>query len=143
MPSAPSQSTDADRPVVQGWPLLDRRIPGAVRRCMWWNVWVNGPMPLVILMAIILGGLGATPFIRWVGVPSLAVVAIGWALFCHASIKRTLRRAAAHEHLLCPECLYDLRTLHAAGACPECGRAYEREAVRAQWVDAQRRLTRK
>ncbi|MEQ9097043.1 MAG: hypothetical protein RIE32_12355 [Phycisphaerales bacterium] len=51
-------------------------------------------------------------------------------------------RAVRADHLLCPQCTYDLRTLDAAGACPECGRAYEHGAVRAQWVDAQRRLKR-
>lgn len=57
-------------------------------------------------------------------------------------IRRTTRRAAAHDHLLCPDCTYDLRTLDETGACPECGRAYEHEAVRAQWMDAARRLKR-
>lgn len=62
---------------------------------------------------------------------------------CHRSAKRALRRAAAHDHLLCPDCLYDLRNLDATGTCPECGRASEHDAVRAQWVDAERRLIRK
>lgn len=63
-------------------------------------------------------------------------------LFWHQRTRRMISRAAAHDHLLCPDCTYDLRTLDAAGACPECGRAYEHDAVRAQWVDAQRRLKR-
>lgn len=65
---------------------------------------------------------------------------VATTIFWDRASKRALRRAAAHDHLLCPDCLYDLRTLDATGTCPECGRAYEHDAVRAQWIEAERRL---
>lgn len=84
-----------------------------------------------------------------VGPPhAAAIFGIGGAtialcvLWRHLAV-RALRRAAAADHLLCPECLYDLRTLDATGTCPECGRAYEHDAVRQQRIDAERRLKRK
>ena len=72
----------------------------------------------------------------------LVALVVAW-LFWEIAARRAFRRAADAKHLLCPDCCYDLRTLDEAGTCPECGRAYEHDAVRAQWLDAERRLKRK
>ena len=70
------------------------------------------------------------------------VLVLAASIFWDLSCKRALRRAAAHDYLLCPDCTYELGNLRETGHCPECGRAYEHAAVRAQWIDAERRLKR-
>lgn len=70
----------------------------------------------------------------------LVATAAGWG--CLIMAWRARRLAASCDHLLCPECLYDLRTLDATGTCSECGRPYEHNAVRALWFHAERRLKR-
>jgi len=93
------------------------------------------------LIAIwLLGRHGVVPLFAPAWIFALFPVIVGWAFLCQRRVRRTVRRAAAADHLRCPDCLYDFRTLDAAGACSECGRAYEHAAVRAQWLDAQRRL---
>lgn len=52
--------------------------------------------------------------------------------------KMRLRRARQLSWLACERCMYDLGSLDESGVCPECGRPYERERVRARWE----RLTR-
>lgn len=121
---------------------IDSDLPEAVRRPMRWSVVVPGLglLGLVALIALDTTGVVARPY------PAvtfgIAGVTIAWVWLLRQSARRTLRRAAAHDHLLCPDCAYDLRTLDATGTCPECGRRYEHAAVRATWLDAQRRLTR-
>ncbi len=123
--------------------LLDASVPGPIRRNQWWAAAITlamlGAMFAFILLDAPATGPASSPWAifgpMWLGA--------GVLLLVHRQNTRTLRRAAAHNYVLCPECLYDLRTLDAAGACPECGRAYEHGAVRAQWLDAARRLTRK
>lgn len=68
------------------------------------------------------------------------IAMLGWIFFWKKEARRAVARAQRAGGLLCPECMYDLRDSDATGTCPECGRAYEHEAVRAQWVEAARRL---
>ncbi|MFI4882423.1 MAG: hypothetical protein ACIAQU_07550, partial [Phycisphaerales bacterium JB064] len=75
--------------------------------------------------------------------PAIVWAAVACVLVAYRLAKRALRRAPAADYLLCPDCTYDLRTLDDAGTCPECGRAYEHDTVRAQWAEAERRLKRK
>lgn len=44
-----------------------------------------------------------------------------------------LRRARRAGYQACTRCLYDLRSLPEADACPECGLRYERAATMAMW----------
>lgn len=44
-----------------------------------------------------------------------------------------LRRLREAGGRLCPGCEFDLRGLGDSGSCPECGRPFEIDAVRAQW----------
>lgn len=44
-----------------------------------------------------------------------------------------VRRARAMEYAACTRCLYDLRDSPGAGACPECGLAYDRARTVAMW----------
>ena len=71
------------------------------------------------------------------------VTMLGWIFVWKMEARRAVARAQRAGGLLCPQCTYDLRGSGEAGTCPECGRAYEQGAVRAQWADAQRRLARK
>ncbi len=82
---------------------------------------------------------------NWVLTVIVVIVLVdsAFSVFRHTVAWRARRRAKAHDHLLCPDCAYDLRTLYANGTCPECGRLYQHEAVRATWLDAQRRLKRR
>ncbi|MFI4915047.1 MAG: hypothetical protein ACIAS6_00895 [Phycisphaerales bacterium JB060] len=142
MPSAPDQPATTLRRRVARALRVDAELPHVVRRAMRWS-WVGWSLPLAMpwvwYVAIRLG-LWPKQHILWL-VP-LVWCGVGFGLVCTIAAKRYIRRAAAHDHLLCPECLYDLRTLDEAGVCPECGRAYEHAAVRRQWVDAQRRIER-
>ena len=98
-------------------------------------------LPLVATFALTL--LGVVPGLAVVlFVPASMFFAL-WAGHWHPISENLVARAAAHDHLLCPECTYDLRTLGEMGTCPECGRAYEHEAIRERWLDAERRLKRK
>lgn len=120
--------------------MLDASVPGPIRRCK----------RIELLVLVIWVAIAFIPgYLLWYGVnvlpaPRAYVVVVLLPMITFVLIARMprniLRRAAAHDHLLCPDCTYDLRTLDATGTCPECGRAYEHEAVRAQWVDAARRL---
>ena len=96
---------------------------------------------LIVLRIAEASGIFPRLGIAWIA--SALVAAVIYFLICHRRAQQTLRRAATHDHLLCPDCLYDLRALDATDTCPECGRAYEHDAVRAQWLDAERRLKRK
>ena len=122
---------------------VDAGLPEPIRRASRGYV-VSLTVIVLALMAVfaldmmdVVPDLGNAPMVAYFVLFVTAIV------FWHLASKRTLRRAAAHEHLLCPQCTYDLRTLDAVGTCPECGRAYEHEAVRATWLDAQRRLKRR
>lgn len=97
----------------------------------------------VPILIIWLDALGLLHVIPSVPVPAMILCLAVFVLLCYTFAKRALRRASAYGHLLCPECTYDLRALDATGTCPECSRAYEHDAVRAQWLDAERRLKRK
>lgn len=122
--------------------MLDASVPGPIRRYKRLEV-VAALVILSIVFALgIMVMLDKDIAFVWRVLPAAFLLPfILWLLGSRANT-RTLRRAAAHNYLLCPACTYDLRTLDKEGACPECGRAYEHEAVRAQWLDAQRRLKR-
>ena len=123
--------------------MLDASVPEAIRRCKRWELVGILAFVIVFFSVFVLWETGviahppASVFMALMVLPSIMAVS-SWRY-----TKRIRRRAAAHDHLLCPDCTYDLRTLDATGTCPECGRAYEHDAVRAQWVDAERRLRRK
>jgi hypothetical protein len=123
--------------------MLDASVPEAIRRPKRWGMVLSLAVFLTLAVTMMLDTwdvlAGPNAWLVW----SCAAVAGPGLLLCHVASKRAIRRAAAHDHLLCPDCTYDLRTLDATGTCPECGRAYEHDAVRAQWVDAARRLKRK
>lgn len=122
---------------------LDPALPGQVRRAnqaavLAWIAAFLVLVPMLILDSTVITG---TIPARWYILVNVAMLLV--ILSRKRFARRITRRAAARDHLLCPDCTYDLRTLDAAGTCRECGRAYEHEAVRAQWVDAPRRLKRK
>lgn len=121
---------------------IDAGLPEPIRRPMRWSVAVGFAVVPIVLSVFILSNFGLTGRFELVLVFVPMWVWIGIGLLSRRAAKRALRRAAAHDHLRCPQCLDDLRTLDEAGACPECGRAYEHEAVRRQWLDAARRLKR-
>ncbi|MEO1277985.1 MAG: hypothetical protein AAFV77_03410 [Planctomycetota bacterium] len=143
MPGAPNQQATSRANRVARTLSIDSELPEAVRRPMCWHALTPVLALLALAVLIVLDATGV------VGPPhAAAIFGIGGAtialcvLWRHLAV-RALRRAAAADHLLCPECLYDLRTLDATGTCPECGRAYEHDAVRQQRIDAERRLKRK
>ncbi len=120
--------------------FMDACVPAALRRprrtaaitaVLGWavGILVTGTNPL-----------GLTVYTR-LGLFMALIGAVAWiAVRCDRSSRRAIRRAAKADHLLCPDCTYDLRTLDETDSCPECGRAYEHDAVRAQWLDAERRI---
>ena len=132
MPRAPDQPAANMRQRLARFYNIDGELPEVVRRRMRWS--------LAALIALDATGVIARPYPAATFGIAGVTIACGW--MCHRLAKNALRRAAAHNYVLCPECTYDLRTLDVTGACPECGRAYEHEAVRAQWLDAARRLKR-
>ena len=123
--------------------MLDASVPEAIRRYK--------RMSILITVAF-LPVFFAPGFLSMYGFQVSRVIGLWYLLLplpyvvwfvAWRGVRRTMRRARTADHLLCPDCTYDLRTLDATGTCPECGRAYEHEAVRAQWVDAARRLKRR
>jgi hypothetical protein len=127
-----------------------------VARRFWLDPELPRPVRLANLRAILVvaagAGVGATMLaldfsVRPTPLSSGWYILLNIAMFaailrCKRDARRAAHRAAAHDHLLCPDCTYDLRTLDETGTCPECGRAYEHGAVRATWLDAQQRLRR-
>ncbi|MFI4915044.1 MAG: hypothetical protein ACIAS6_00880 [Phycisphaerales bacterium JB060] len=143
MPSAPRQPAATMRERVLRTVWMDAALPGVVRRAMRWKVFA-GLVVALLAGVLMLGGLPRTqPYRVYAATMFLLAGAMAVGGRAHLVAAATLRRAAAHDHLLCPACTYDLRALDATGTCPECGRAYEHAAVRRQWVDAARRLKRK
>jgi len=122
---------------------IDAALPGPIRRWKWRGLLVVLVAGLAAFAVLAIDA-AALPFSTIAGwnIPLMLAMFAG-VLLCKRAARRVVGRAAAADHLLCPECTYDLRTLDEAGACPECGRAYEHGAVRAQWLDAQRRLKRR
>jgi hypothetical protein len=47
--------------------------------------------------------------------------------------RRLIRRLTAAGYLLCWQCGYDLSATGGAGRCPECGREFQAESLRALW----------
>ncbi|MCW5757390.1 MAG: hypothetical protein KIT54_09160 [Phycisphaeraceae bacterium] len=142
MPSAPSQPAATMRQRVARHFAVDEALPIAVRRPMRRLVLVKLGLPCAILFLFFLELQGIVSPIRVAWVFLAAGVGVFFAWLLEGSAKSALRRAIANDHLLCPACTYDLRSLAEEGACPECGRACEHAAVRAQWLDAQRRFKR-
>lgn len=142
MPATPRQRLRAALAPDAHKMMLDASVPEAIRRCKRWELALMLAGVAVFFTYIVLWECGVlahlpTPlFMLLMMLPTMVVV------ICGRLIKRALRRAAAADHLLCPDCTYDLRTLDANGTCPECGRAYDHAAVRAQWLEAERRLRR-
>lgn len=63
------------------------------------------------------------------------LMALGWSYAAHELVaaRRCHRHIRGVEYGACPHCLYDLRGREERGPCPECGRAYEMNNVRAVW----------
>ncbi len=140
MPHTPHQPDASRLQRVARTLYIDSGLPAPIR---------NAKLGYVVTLTVAVIALLAIFALAWLGVgpapgnaPMYAyfILIVLTAIFCHYLSKRALRHAAAADHLLCPECTYDLRALGEKGTCPECGRAYEHDAVRAQWLDAERRL---
>jgi hypothetical protein len=114
----------------------------------------NGP-PLVYAQSqrlVVVAGVGAMAIIGVERVFRLVgLIDYGWnsllgALVCGAlllaggvfsRIQTRKWRRVAHDcdYELCPDCGYWLHELPAKHVCPECGRGYEIDAVRAAWLN--------
>ena len=119
---------------------IDNAMPAAVRRPMRWQMAGLLMAAASFLVLLTLAQLGIVSGLVAASFPLVCIFVVLWGHYFDRAVRQRVARAAAHDHLLCPECLYDLRTLDDAGTCPECGRAYEHAAVRAQWAEAERRL---
>lgn len=97
------------------------------------GVWVNLNMALFAIL--ILTGTSralSTRFGVWVPFVFVAIVWIGSLGFLsHA--RRIRRRANEWDGKMCKHCGYDLRQTEEPGPCPECGKAFEVEGLRAYW----------
>ena len=51
-------------------------------------------------------------------------------------LRRFVQTVREAEYRVCPTCGYPLKGLADAGNCPECGEAYELDALREQWESA-------
>ena len=122
---------------------VDADMPEAVRRPMRWMLVVQFALPMCILATIPLEESGIIPDIDNLWFVAIMLVFFVFAWYSSHHARRIIRRAREADSLLCPGCTYDLRTLRDAGTCPECGRAYKHEAVRATWLDAERQLKQK
>ncbi len=143
MPTAPGKPPTTMRHRLARSLDIDTGLPEPVRRAKRGYMVTIAVIALALCTIFVLEILDLVPDLGNAPMYAYFVLFMSACIFWHRSSKRALRRAAAHDHLLCPDCTYDLRTLDHAGTCPECGRAYEHAAVRARWLDAERRLKRR
>lgn len=87
-----------------------------------------GFLPVII---IIITRIGPRPMMAYV-IGDLLVIGIVMILRLRF-MRRLKAKLRAADGALCPDCGYDLRGLAEKGDCPECGRAFEREADMAFW----------
>lgn len=108
-----------------GWNQAVKRLSAMER----WGLWIG------------IGGSAATHGVgTFLGVPGLSLAAMvtiptGIVLFFSgwSRRRRFLRRM---DLRVCPSCFQVLRGLPDTGVCPECGRPYVIERVRATWQKA-------
>ena len=143
MPGAPRQPARSLRQRIAKRLWFDDSIPTQVRRANHLAMLaIVAAIPIAVTM-LVHDFTTTGPSIASAWYILLQIAMFGGIIYFNLIARRVVRRAAAASNLLCPNCAYDLRDSAATGTCPECGRAYEHEAVRAQWLDAERQLKRK
>ncbi len=117
-------------------PSAKQVFPPVMRRGLWWLLGVSTFMGLAAVAWVVLR--------RPLGVPrgfayrygalflGLSPVVLIWPWWLMRT--RWIRRALLEsEGRLCTHCAYDVSTLAPAGACPECGKAYDIEKDKSLW----------
>lgn len=95
---------------------------------------ILAPVVPGMVPGVAFGWLRAYAIALFVGILACVAAAVA-AMLADA---RRLAEASAADDRLCPGCGYDPGPAAGAPACPECGVAYERAAVRRQWAVARR-----
>ncbi len=122
--------------------MIDSGVPAAIGRPMRWMLAsVLALLSAAITLGVLAAAHGLTEAMAFAVCGFFVLVTVPISA-CNHAIGRALRRARAARYRLCPRCAYDLRDLGPRGTCPECGRPFERSAVRTQWLGIERRLKR-
>ena len=136
VPSMRGQSAVGVRAFLAWMTWQNAELPRAVRRPMAWS-WLGWSGAAVVVVAAVLGlftgRLSGTGALLAFG---LTWPACGWGLMYQFRARRAVRHASSADNLLCPACLYDLRHVGSTGACPECGRWFDRATVQSMWAEA-------
>lgn len=113
-----------------------QNLPPAIYRLRRWHI-----LALAWPIADLARLLHVTGALHWVTLPAWAksssltlsypILMLGTGVFLFAIEHRIQRRAAAAGSRVCPECLYPLEG--DAGTCPECGRGFTIEELKALW----------
>ena len=142
--TAPAPSRDDDRPGAN--PPSTRRAPRypAFYRRLW--------IPMAVVYLVWTPLLGAMLYVRLVhNLPTVWYVPILIALILGAIVPgavvtpiwfaRLQRRINRAEGMLCPNCLYDLRSIPDPERCPECGWSFEGSTPPEIWARTLNRRT--
>jgi predicted RNA-binding Zn-ribbon protein involved in translation (DUF1610 family) len=87
---------------------------------------------MFIMLALNAGGLGSRSVFYWMGFAIGPLFLVGH-LVLSRRMERLRKRLHAADWRLCTQCGQSLEGLAASGTCPECGRAYTVEQLRADW----------
>jgi hypothetical protein len=96
------------------------------------------PLAAALFVALVLVVVLSAFGVRWLvpaGAMMLATGATIIALGVANASTRAQRALRQSHYQLCPGCGYPLKDLPSPGQCPECGAAFDNEAVERFWAD--------
>ena len=97
-------------------------------------------VPVFVIWVVLFGMTVFTSAVysKWTFMLQMSGVAIplGALYVRNRDWRRYVQTVREVEYRVCPNCEYPLQGLPGEGSCPECGRAYELDALRGQWEKA-------
>lgn len=104
-------------------------VPRAFRKARVWFYSISLILTAVALAVDLLGPDWACA-LRWPA--RCGIIFITPAIMFHRA--RVLHRVGARQFMVCPECGYDLHGLEGEQRCPECGKRFNVDSLRREWL---------